>query len=68
VAGDDERDLVFARAFEWSVIAGRHPLDDVERIVARVACDFDEGHAASTVPMRVEMRTPQGPDRKPAAI
>jgi hypothetical protein len=33
-------------------------LDHVERIVVRVAGDFDNGHAASTAPVEVEMRTP----------
>jgi hypothetical protein len=34
-------------------------LDDVEWIVSLISYDFDKRHAASTVPLRVEMRTPQ---------
>jgi len=50
LAGDDQRDLVLAGALERPVVAGRHALDDFQRIVALLARDFDDGHAFSTVP------------------
>src|ERR1700730_3921803 len=51
-AGDDDRDLVLAGALERPAVAGRHVLDDVERTIVGVACDLDNGHAASTAPVK----------------
>jgi hypothetical protein len=43
-------------------------LHDVERVVALVLCDFDKGHAFSTAPVGVEMRTPLDIAKTLAAI
>jgi hypothetical protein len=34
------------------VVAGGHVLDHLERVVALIAFEFDEGHAASTAPLK----------------
>src|SRR4051812_25257968 len=53
----DDGDLVVAGAFERPVVTGGDVLDHRERIVRRIDNAFEQGHAVSTLPLDVLIRT-----------
>src|SRR5215213_6791245 len=59
----DDRDLVFAGAFERPIVMSGNILDYRERIVSGIDDAFEEGHAVSTLPLHVSdtwlLRTPR---------
>src|SRR4051812_30522940 len=53
----DDGDLVVAGAFERPVVTGGDVLDHRERIIRRIDDAFEQGHAVSTLPLDVLIRT-----------
>src|ERR1700686_1688726 len=56
VALGDDRDLVLAGALERPVVIGGDVLANRERVGPGVDDAFEEGHASSTLPLRLEIR------------